>query len=149
MTGAILPDDANVVRYVRPSHIDGDIVDGSAFRLRANENGLSVHWLEVFQDFAKTEQIDKVRRLSRLSMSRNGRLAELNVGETIRHISGMLDSPHIVHSPLDPTDHYEADPSHSEFLGMPDSESPVAALIGDMIAETIRDIYPTTRPESG
>ena len=148
MTGDVLPDDANVVRYVRPTQIDGDTVDGSAFRLRANESGLSVHWLEIFEDLAKTEQLDEVRRLSRLSMSRNGRLAELNVGEAIQHISDMLDSPRIVHSPLDATDHYEADPSHSEFLGLPDSESPEAALLGDMIAELVLAVHPT-RPESG
>ena len=100
MTGDVLPDDANIVRYVRPSHIDGEIVDGSAFRLRANESGLSVHWLEIFQCLAKTEQLDEVRRLSRLSMSRNGRLAELNVGEAIRHISDTLDSPRIVPQPI-------------------------------------------------
>lgn len=148
MTGDVLPDDANVVRYVRPGQIDGDTVDGSAFRLRANESGLSVHWLEIFEDLAKTEQLDEVRRLSRLSMSRNGRLAELNVAEAIQHISDMLDSPRIVHSPLDAADLYEADPSHSEFLGLPDSESPEAALIGDMIAELVLAVHPT-RPESG
>ena len=147
MTGDILPDDASVVRYVRPSHVDGNIVDGSAFRLRANESGLSVHWLEIFRDITKTQQLDEARRLSRLSMSRNGRLAELNVGETIRHIADMLDSPRIVHSPLDATDFQEADPSHSEFLGLPDGESPEAALIGDMIAELVQAIHPT-RPGS-
>ena len=148
MTGDVLPDDANVVRYVRPSHTDGEIVDGSAFRLRANETGLSVHWLEIFRDLTKEEQLDEVRRLSRLSMSRNGRLAELSVGETMRLIGDMLDSPRIVHSPLDATEHYEADPSHSEFMGLPDGKSPEAALIGDMIAELVLAVHPT-RPESG
>ena len=80
-------------------------------------------------------------------MSRNGRLAELSVGETIRHIGDMLDSPRIVHVPLETTEHYEADPSHSELIGLPDGESPEAALIGDMIAELVLAAHPTM-PES-
>ena len=46
-----LPDNAHVVRYVKPTsrHEDGS-VDGSAFRLRSGDNGLSVNWLEYFSD---------------------------------------------------------------------------------------------------
>ena len=50
MNGNDLPDDAHVVRYVKPTskHEDGSI-DGSAFRLRPSDNGLSVNWLEYFR----------------------------------------------------------------------------------------------------
>ena len=51
MNGNNLLDDAHVVRYVKPTsrHEDGS-VDGSAFRLRPSDNGLSVNWLEYFSD---------------------------------------------------------------------------------------------------
>ena len=51
MNGNNLPDDAQVVRYVKPTsrHEDGS-VDGAAFRLRSGDNGLSVNWLECFGD---------------------------------------------------------------------------------------------------
>lgn len=49
MTGDDLPDGDHVVRYAKPSfvHPDGSIGVG-AFRLRQDEGGLSVRWLEGF-----------------------------------------------------------------------------------------------------
>lgn len=48
-----LPDNAHVVRFryvkLTSRHEDGS-VDGSAFRLRPSDNGLSVNWLEYFSD---------------------------------------------------------------------------------------------------
>lgn len=69
-----LPDDAHVVRYVKPRMLleDGR-VDGSEFRLRPNESGLSVHWLECFRDRSKDEQLNEVRRLSRLNVKTTAR----------------------------------------------------------------------------
>lgn len=51
-----LPDDAHVVRYVKPTsrHEDGS-VDGSAFCLRSGDNGLSVNWLECFGDLTRAQ----------------------------------------------------------------------------------------------
>ena len=82
-----LPDDAHVVRYVKPRKLLGDgSVDGSEFRLRPDDKGLSVNWLECFRDRSKEEQLAEVRRLSRLQMRASGCLAELNVGATKRHV---------------------------------------------------------------
>ena len=91
MTGDDLPDAAQVVRYVRPSHIreDGD-VDGRAFRLREDEGGLSVNWLDYFAGLSKAEQLNEVRRFSRLTLSRNGRFAELNVGDVKQAVRAEL-----------------------------------------------------------
>ena len=81
MTGYNLPNDSHIVRYVKPSLIDDEIVDGSAFVLRNEEIGLSVNWLEAFGDDDHFIQLNEVRRVSRLRLSTNGRFAKLNVGE--------------------------------------------------------------------
>ena len=143
MTGDDLPDDAHVVHYVRPTsvHEDGSI-DGSGFRLRADEIGLSVNWLECFSDHTKVQQLAEVRRRSRLTMRRRGRLAELDVGITKQHVRHKVPSLRFVHKPLAADQRYEADPSHSEIEGLPPGDSPQAALIGDMVAECIQDVHP-------
>jgi len=143
MNGNDLPDGAHVVRYVKPTsrHEDGS-VDGSAFRLRSGDNGLSVNWLEYFRDLTKAQQLDEVRRLSRLTMRRRGCLAELGVGAT-KQYSPELTALRFIHKPLAAENGYEADPSHSEIIGLPQGDSPQAALIGDLIAECIQTIHPT------
>ena len=137
-----LPDNAHVVHYVKPTskHEDGS-VDGSAFRLRPSDNGLSVNWLEYFSDLTKAQQLDEVRRLSRLTIRRSGCLAELGVGAT-KQYAPELTALRFVHKPLAAENGYEADPSHSEITGLPQGDSPQAALIGDLIAECIQAIHP-------
>ena len=137
-----LPDNAHVVRYVKPTSRHEDrSVDGSAFRLRSGDNGLSVNWLEYFRDLTKAQQLEEVRRLSRLTMRRRGCLAELGVGATKQH-SSELTALRFIHKPLAAENGYEADPSHSEIIGLPQGDSPQAALIGDLIAECIQAIHP-------
>ena len=146
MTGQELPDDDHVVRYVKPTSIrtDGKVA-GSAFCLRAqrpDDTGLSVNWLECSRGCTKDRQVAEVRSLSRLTMRERGRLAELNIGATKQYLRSELDPLHFVHKPLVPEGDYDADPSHSEMVGLPPAESPDAELIGDMIAECISAIYP-------
>ena len=43
MSDKEVPDAHHVVRYVKPSLMDGDFVDGGAFVLRETESGLSVN----------------------------------------------------------------------------------------------------------
>ena len=143
MTYNELPDGDHVVRYARPTsiHEDGSI-DGSEFRLRQGESGLSVNWLECFTDLTKSQQIEEVRRLSRLTMRRNGRLGELNVGGTKQYLVLQLPSFRFVNSPLSDTGIHEPDPSHSEITGLPPGDSSEGALVGDLIAECITRIHP-------
>ena len=145
MTGTDLPDDDHVVRYAKPTTVREDgSVDGSAFRLRPSDKGLSVNWLDYYQRLNKSQQLDKVRRSSRLVMRRNGRLAELNIGVTKRHVHARLKSLGFIHAPLAAEGDYQPDPSHSEIRGLPPGDSPEAALIGDMIAECVQTIHPAT-----
>ena len=137
-----LPDNAHVVRYAKPTSIHEDgRVDGSAFLLRPGDNGLSVNWLECFVHLTKEQQLDEVRRLSRLTMRKRGCLAELSVGATKQYYRE-LSALRFLHEPLAAANGYEADPSHSEITGLPQGASPQAALIGDLIAECIQAIHP-------
>ena len=143
MTGTDLPDDDHVVRYAKPTTVREDgSVDGSAFRLRPSDEGLSVNWLDYYQRFDKSQQLDKVRQSSRLTMRPNGRLAELNIGVTKRHVHARVKDLRLIYAPLAAEGEHRPDPSHSEIRGLPPGDSPEAALIGDMIAESIQIIHP-------
>ena len=143
MNSTDLPDSGHVVRYARPTAVREDgRVDGSAFRLRGGDTGLSVNWLECFAPLTRPQQLDEVRRLSRIEMRQNGRLAELNVGAAKMHVRQQLPVIRFVAAPLPKDDPYEADPSHSEIVGLPAGESLEAALVGDMIAECVSTVHP-------
>ncbi len=150
MTGDQIPDAHHIVRYVRPTLVDGEAVDGSAFLLRSNEERLSVNWLEVFGGNDEHRQLGEVRRLFRLRLARNGRFAKLNVGATKQYVSeaaeelGIVAAEElgVVEAPLSPTDEFEADPSHAEIIGLPPGESDEAMLVGDLIAECVIYLRP-------
>ena len=143
MTEQDLADDSHVVRYARPTLVREDgSVGGEAFQLRREELSLSVNWLECFEGLSVPEQLDEVRRLSRLQMRSNGRLAQLRVDRTRNHVRSELEVLRFVHEPLAAEGEYEADPSHSEIVGLPQSDTPEAELIGDLIAECVEAVYP-------
>ena len=141
MTGDELPDDDHLIRYVKPSLVDKDTVDGGAFCLRENEIGLSVNWLEVFGD-DKNFQINEVRKLCNFEIRKTGRFAELNVGTTKQYIfeNSTITSREIgiVEAPMGSG--ADSDPSHSEIVGLPPFHSHEAMFVGDLIAECI--MYP-------
>ena len=146
MTSAELTGDDTVVRYARfTDFIDlkAGILNCSAFQLRANEPGLSVNWLEYFRSLDKAGQLDKIRYVIQLDLGSNGRLAELNVGVTLRHLSDRLPDMRFVHSPAPPKGQYPSDPSHSDILGLPATGSPESELIGDLMAECVSALHPT------
>ena len=73
MSGSRLPDEDNVVRYVKPNNIDvSGKASPAAFRLRRarpDDVGLSVNWMGYHRDFDKIGQLSEIRRVSRLSAS--------------------------------------------------------------------------------
>ena len=143
MNSSDLSDSDHVVRYARFIDIlDDGTLNCSAFQLRKAEAGLSVNWLEYFEGQSKPQQLNEVRRLIRLTMKSSGRLAELEVGATRGHIGQRLDELRFKHTPLLADEKYEADPSHSEIVGLPPKDSPEADMIGDLIAECVIAIHP-------
>ena len=145
MKGDDLQPGDQIVRYVKPSMIQSDgMADGSGFCLRGadlDEKGLSVNWLEAFGT-EKAYQLREVRRLFRLRARSNGCFAELNVGTVLSGVSEELDTLRIVHDPLEASCGFDADPSHSEIIGLPPCESDLAALVGDLIAECVTGMHP-------
>ena len=84
MSGNDLPENDHIVRYVRPSNLEFGKVNIAEFKLREdrpNEKGVSVNWLEYYENLSKEEQLAEVRRVkaSRLTLRKNGKFAELNV----------------------------------------------------------------------
>ena len=103
----------NVVRYVSGSRILGDTVLAQAFE----DSAISVNWLEC-RDGNKDQQLDRVRRLSRLKRRQSGRFAELNVG-TVRSLASGVD---VVEEPLEASAEGPAAPCHAEIVGVPEDE---------------------------
>ena len=143
MTGERLPDGDHVVRYVIPSRVqEGGRVDGATFQCRVGEDAVSVDWLEAFSAGAgKDEQVEAVRQVFRLRRARNGRFAELRVGEVTRYLAEEIEMS-VVQRPLREEGHFPADPSHAEMTGLPPVDSARAALVGDMIAECVLRLHP-------
>ncbi|MDE2717683.1 MAG: hypothetical protein OXI33_11815 [Chloroflexota bacterium] len=143
MIGDEIPDAHHVLRYVKPSLLDGTLVDGSAFVLRQSELGLSVSWLEIFEDSDCSDPVNAIRRLSRMSLASNGRFAKLNVQHTKHYVpaaageAGVSLDLTVLEAPLAATPDFEADPSHAEIHGLPDHADDAAMLVGDLIAECI------------
>lgn len=145
MNDCELPDSDHVVRYAKFTDFlddDCEMLSCSAFQLRPADSGLSVYWLECFEDQSKLQQLDEVRRLTRLTFRASGRLAELNVGATREYIGQRLDELRFINKPLCADDEYEADPSHSEIVGLPGLDSPESEMIGDLIAECVVTLHP-------
>jgi hypothetical protein len=140
-SGAPLPDEHHILRYVRPRFVDNGIVDGGAFLARRDKDldGLSVNWLEWFPGSLE-DQVAGVRRAARLAYGSNGRLARLNVGQSVsyvreNHPEGLTLS--YVHDPLPAEDKYAADPSHTLIVGAPFQDGQDADLFTDLIAHCV------------
>ena len=145
MKGKDLPKGDRIVRYVKPSMIQEDgTADGSDFCLRPenpNETGLSVNWLEAFEP-GLAHQLAEVRRLSRLKLKPKGCFAEISVDAVRCKVAEEWDTLRIIHDPLEAEEQFEADPSHSEVIGLPPGGSDQAMLVGDLIAECVIDMHP-------
>lgn len=140
-----LPEDSSVVRYVGFTRIRGGVVEGSAFSLHPGETGLSINWLDYFNELTKEEQLAQVRQLIHMNLGARAAFAELNVGEARRLVGNLLPEIRFVHLPAPANERYPADPSHSEILGLPPpTDTDMALLIGDMIAQCVLNTYPAT-----
>ena len=149
MTSEDIPDADNVVRYIGGSKIEDGVVLGEAFRLPAENperNSPSVNWMDCFRGLSKAEQLSEVRRRSRLTLRPSGRLAELNVGATREYLRREINALRFVKTSLDTAPPYQADPSHGDIVGLPAAESPMASLVGDMIAECVQARHPAVPP---
>jgi hypothetical protein len=138
--GASLPDGDHVLRYVPPRHVEDGVVNGAGFFTRPNEDAPSVNWVEWFFGSLE-EQVAGIRAVARLEYRRNGRLARLNVGNTIRYVRETHPEGltlRFIHDPIDADSEFPEDPSHSLILGRAYSRHPEADLVKDLIAHCVR-----------
>jgi len=139
--GDIIPGADSLLRHVGAGRIQGNVVDGSAFRLKPDEEGLSVSWMNAFQG-SKEEQLDAVRSAARRSFGKNDRFVELCTNDIVAHIDEECPGVRCVEEPLEPEGEFSADPSHAEVLGLPIAGSDLSAIIGDLISECVTALYP-------
>ncbi len=143
MIGQDLPNTDHVVRYVRPSLIRSDgSIRSAAFRLRKNEAGLSVHWLEHWSNAGFGDAMAEIRPRSRLSLSRNGRYAELNVGRSLTAIATVWIAARCVNVPLGASNTDVADPSHSEITPLPAYEDATSIAVAAAVASSVTTTHP-------
>lgn len=145
MSDGELPDAARIVKYIRPRLVGDGKIEAEAFKPRASDiDGLSVNWLDVF-DPPKANQLTEVKNRARITMSSNGLLAELRVGDVRRRANEEKDSRLIfVHDPLDATSIQTSDPSHSLKQGIPNSDPDEVPPICDLIADCVLYKHETT-----
>ena len=113
-------------------------VDGSAFRLRPNEERLSVNWMEYFDQVSEDAQVHLIAQLIRMDTGPNGRFAKLSVGDTKGRVSAPI---RFLLCPLPAECGHEADPSHSEIDGLPPNESPASEWAGDLLAARVETLF--------
>ena len=147
MTGASIPSDDHVIRYVRPTDVEEDEVSAAAFMLRATEESLSVNWIEQLPG-SRQDQLRSLRSLLLLNLARNGRLATLNVGRTKSFLLSNRHPIDVITDPLPALDHHPADPSHAGITGLPPPQDhSMAVFVGALIAQCVQEPLEPARTE--
>ena len=85
MTCGNLPNHDHITHYVKPTKVrDDGSIDGSIFRQSAlDDDGISVNWLEFFDRENESERLREVAMSIQRETSRDGRFAEMNVGDVV------------------------------------------------------------------
>lgn len=134
MKGDAIPDDNHISRYVGKSKIVNGRISGEAFRLRDDEESISVNWLEFFGLQDRNEEIDEVRKAfvnKQRTLGAQAVFAALNVGEVKEYVQQESEDNRelsVLHDPDEPVDM-----SHAGIYNFPRNDP----SIGDMIAELI------------
>ncbi|MEW6380761.1 MAG: hypothetical protein AB1611_14290 [bacterium] len=130
----------HIARYCKPTSLTEDkLPTWSSFCLRSGELSLSVNWLEFLDPNNRDTAIEKLRQIFTKKftggVSANAKLAVLNVGETITHVSN--ENGRLLKVFQEPLDN---DPSHCGIHNLPATEEE-AMLIGMLIAEKVCELY--------
>lgn len=128
MSGDVLPDKHHVSRLCLPKTVQDNQLLGAAFLPRAEDNYLSVNWLECLKCKSRAEEIVAVQNtyISKLNFSNKARIAVLNVGITrlmVRSKSSDNRNLDFLHMPED------NDASHSGIYNIKNDDMEIAELI--------------------
>ena len=148
MTCGQIPDDDQIVHYVKPTKVFPDgTIDGSEFVLRPDDEGLSGNWLDYFASLPRAKRLEAVALKMQRDPSLKGKLAEWNVGVLREHLLTDSYEVSVIHDPSPANERHGPDPSHCQVYGLPARDSLEAQLVGDMIAESVQDIHPVPQVE--
>ncbi len=86
-----IPEKDRVLRYCRPKKdVDNGKITESAFALRREDKYISVNWLEFFNgNMADHQRVQAVRDSIPLSLSKNGKFAQIPVEKAKERIIGI------------------------------------------------------------
>ena len=134
MDGESIPDSDHVARYVSPSKYVNKMLDWSALLPRAQDNGeASYNWLEHFGNGTFQELIVRLKAsITKLTISKNGTFAVLNVGRTISQMSSASEPSiqlRFIHTPRPGID------SHASMFGL-DHLNESAGVLLNALCET-------------
>ncbi len=137
MKGEKIPDQNHIARFCRPMQAPEGQIQATAFMLRADEESLSVNWLEFLNCSSRESEITKIRTIYSETFSSVGaraKIAILNVGEVRKKV--LTESPdgrnlEVLHDPL------INDLSHSGIYSLKQDDE----LIAELILETVRESY--------
>jgi len=136
MKGETIPDQNHIARFCRPMQAPEGQIQAMAFMLRADDESLSVNWLEFFNCSNRENEIAKIQTIysETFTVGARARIAILNVGEVRKKV--LTESPdgrnlEVLHDPS------INDPSHSGIYNLKQDDE----LIAELILETVRESY--------
>jgi len=137
--GDKIPDSDNIARLCRPMQAPNGKIQATAFMLRADEESLSVNWLEFLKCSERDSEVRKIQKIYSATFNRVGasaRTAILNVGEVRRKVR--TESPdrrnlEVLHDPIP-----HSDQSHSAIYNLKHDDE----LIAELILEAVLEDYP-------
>ena len=136
MKGETIPDQNHIARFCRPMQAPEGQIQATAFMLRADDESLSVNWLEFLDCSNRENEITKMRTIysETFTVGARARIAILNVGEVRKKV--LTESQdgrnlEVLHTPL------MNDPSHSGIYNLKQDDE----LIAELILETVRESY--------
>jgi len=136
MKGETIPDQNHIARFCRPMQAPEGQIQATAFMLRADEESLSVNWLEFLNCSNRESEITKIRTIYSeiFTVGARAKIAILNVGEVRKKV--LTESPdgrnlEVRHDPL------IDDLSHSGIYNLKQDDE----LIAELILETVRESY--------
>ena len=134
-----IPPDHHVSRYCKGSSILNGEATGASFTLRANDEYLSVNWLESLRLGDRDSEIEEVKRVlgTKMDLRSKAKIVVLNVGDTQDHTRQNSQDHRdlrILHQPEEPPD--IPDPSHSGIFDTKEDEQLIAELIAETVLET-------------
>ena len=136
-----MPNDQTVLRHVGAGRISDGRVDGSAFRLKPGEVGLSVSWPEASGE-SFVEGHLAVCICARRQFGKNDKFAALRLADVVAAVEAEWPGLHCLHAPLPADEQFPDDPYHAEIMGLPANGLNMSAILGDMIADCVSGLMP-------